>query len=43
MFTLMKEDLRTKSKISLSKTGNVETEAAEVLRGNKRFMFKIVF
>ena len=34
-FTRMKEDLRIKSKTSLEKTGNVETEANELLRGNK--------
>ena len=33
-FTLMKEDLREKSKMSLEKTGNIETEANELLRGN---------
>ena len=31
----MKEDLREKSKTSLEKTGNIETEANELLRGNK--------
>ena len=34
-FTRMKEDLRIKSKTSLEKTGNIETEANELLRGNK--------
>ena len=34
-FTRMKEDLRIKSKTSLEKTGNTETEANELLRGNK--------
>ena len=34
-FTRMKEDLREKSKKSLEKTGNIETEANELLRGNK--------
>ena len=34
-FTRMKEDLREKSKTSLEKTGNIETEANELLRGNK--------
>ena len=33
--TRMKEDLREKSKMSLEKTGNIETEANELLRGNK--------
>ena len=31
-FTRMKEDLREKSKTSLEKTGNIETEANELLR-----------
>ena len=31
----MKEDLREESKMSLEKTGNIETEANELLRGNK--------
>ena len=31
----MKEDLRIKSKTSLKKTGNIEIEANELLRGNK--------
>ena len=31
----MKEDLRGKSKKSAEKTGNIETEANELLRGNK--------
>ena len=31
-FTRMKEDLRDKSKTSLEKTGNVQTEANELLR-----------
>ena len=34
-FTPMKEDLREKSKTSLEKTGNIETEANELLRRNK--------
>ena len=34
-FTRMKEDLTEKSKTSLEKTGNIETEANELLRGNK--------
>ena len=34
-FTWMKEDLRIKSKTSLEKSGNIETEANEKLRGNK--------
>ena len=34
-FTRMKEDLREKSKTSLVKTGNMETEANGLLRGNK--------
>ena len=34
-FTRMKEDLREKSKISLKKTGNIETEVNELLRRNK--------
>ena len=34
-FARMKEDLRIKSKTSLEKTGNIETEAHELLRGNK--------
>ena len=34
-FTRMKEDLRIKSKTSFEKTGNIETEANELLRGNK--------
>ena len=34
-FIRMKEDLRVKSKISLEKTGNIETEANELLRRNK--------
>ena len=34
-FTRMKEDLRIKSKTSLEKTGNIETEANGLLRGNK--------
>ena len=32
--TRMKEDLRIKSKKSLEKTGNIETEANELLRRN---------
>ena len=35
MFTRMKEDLRIKSKTSLKKTGDIETEANELLRRNK--------
>ena len=31
----MKEYLRIKSKTSLEKTGNIENEAHELLRGNK--------
>ena len=34
-FTRMKEDLKEKSKLSLEKTGNIETEANELLRRNK--------
>ena len=34
-FTRMKEDLREKSKMSLEKTGKIENEANELLRGNK--------
>ena len=34
-FTRIKQDLRIKSKISFKKTGNIETEAHELLRGNK--------
>ena len=34
-FPRMKEVLREKSKTSLEKTGNIETEANELLRGNK--------
>ena len=34
-FTRMKEDLRVKSKMSLEKTGALETEANELLRRNK--------
>ena len=34
-FTRMKEDLRIKSKTSFEKTVNIETEANELLRGNK--------
>ena len=34
-FTRMKEDLSEKSKTSLEKTGNIENEANELLRGNK--------
>ena len=33
--TRLKEDLREKSKTSFEKTGNIETEANELLRGNK--------
>ena len=35
MFTPMKEDLREKSKARLETTGNIETEANGLLRGNK--------
>ena len=31
----MKEDLRVKYKMNLEKTGNIETEANELLRRNK--------
>ena len=31
----MKEDLREQPKMSLEKTGNIETEANELLRGNR--------
>ena len=41
--TRMKEDLREKSKTSLEKTGNIETEANELLRGNKMFRLEFVF
>ena len=34
-FSQMKEDLRIKSKTSLDKTGNIETEANVLLQGNK--------
>ena len=34
-FTRMKKDIRAKSKTSLEKTGHIETEANELLRGNK--------
>ena len=34
-FTRMKEDLRENSKMSLEKTGNIETEANELLHRNK--------
>ena len=34
-FTRMKGDLRIKSKTSFEKTGNIETEANELFRGNK--------
>ena len=34
-FTRMKEDIRIKSKTSLEKTGTRETEANDLLRGNK--------
>ena len=34
-FTRKKQDLGIKSKRSLEKTGNIETEANELLRGNK--------
>ena len=38
-FTRMKEDLREKSKMSIEKTGNIETEANELLRENKIDVF----
>ena len=34
-FTRMKEEIRINSKTSLEKTGNIETEANELFRGNK--------
>ena len=34
-FTRVKEDLRKKLKMSLEMTGNIETEANELLRRNK--------
>ena len=34
-FTRLKEDLREKSEMSLEKTGNIETDANELLRENK--------
>ena len=34
-FTGMKDDLSIKHKTRLEKTGNIETEANELLRGNK--------
>ena len=34
-FTRMEEDFREKCKMNLEKTGNIETEANELLRGNK--------
>ena len=34
-FTRKKEELRDKFKMSLEKTGNIETEANELLRRNK--------
>ena len=34
-FTRMKVDIRVKSRMSLEKTGNIETEANELFRGNK--------
>ena len=34
-FTRMIEDLRVKSKMSLEKSADIETEANELLRGNK--------
>ena len=34
-FTRMKEDIREKYKMSLEKTADKETEADELLRGNK--------
>ena len=34
-FTRMKENLRIKSKSRVEKTANIETEANELLRGNK--------
>ena len=36
-FTRVKDDLRVKSKMSLEKTANTETEANELLRQNKIF------
>ena len=35
MFARMKEDLRIRSKTSIEKTINIESEANELLRGNK--------
>ena len=35
MYTRMKKDIRIKSKTSRHKTGNIETEANELLRRNK--------
>ena len=35
MFTRTKVDFRIKSKMSLEKAGNIETEAKELFRGNK--------
>ena len=35
MFTRKKEELRENYKMSLEKTGNIETEANELLRRNK--------
>ena len=34
-FTRMKKDLRIKSKSSLEKTSNIETEANKLLTGNR--------
>ena len=34
-FTRLKDDHRIKSKTSFEKNGNIETEANELLRGNK--------
>ena len=37
-FTRIKEDLREKSKMSIDKIDNIETEANELLRGNKIYV-----
>ena len=34
-FTRMKEEFRIQSKTSLENTGNIESDANELLRGNK--------
>ena len=39
----MKEDIREKSKTSLEKPGNIETEANELLRLEFKTMFQTVF